>query len=600
MLSRVTAGDVLERVVQALADMRSPERLLTVLLTETLRMLDAQGAYMLWLSGDRLQLRASAGLVPPGREAGLAVGSGIEGWVAQQGEALAVANLARYTRSGPEDLGIVGALLAVPMRLRGNVVGVLAATRAMPGRFAESDRWWLTIFAELGAVALENDRLLDRERRRAREAELLAELASLPLEPLSEFAARLAASIAPVLDAERFEIWLADSSGRLRSLGAPAPAAAAPRPAATGAPPRYAVSHPEPSPPAEAPAGPLAALFKAGDSLLCNETQESPALVAELRSPALRSVLAVPLWVGEARRGLVWAGAARPGAFSPDDRAFLALVAGRVGLRLGTAELTQQQAQLARAEVEQQAKQDFLSVVSHELKTPVAVIKAYTEVLEGRAERAGASAEERDVLTRIGEQADRMLGLVEQFLDLQRIEAGLMPLEESRVDLVEMARRLTQATQVTTTKHRLRVEGNRPVVVHADRRRIEQVLQNLLDNAIKYSPRGGPIVVQVGWTTAPDGSRHARVSVRDQGIGISAESAKHVFERFYQAGGAPVRGHVGLGLGLYISREIIERHGGEMGIESEEGSGSTFWFTLPASGRPRVNGDRGAATRDRS
>src|SRR5918911_3922288 len=199
MLGRVTAGEVLERVVEALADMRSPERLLGIILTETLRMLDAQGAYMLWVTGDRLTLRASAGLLPPGREEGLALGEGPEGWVAREGEALAVANLARFSRAGSSELGLVGALLAVPMRLRGRVVGVLAATRSVPGRFAESDRWWLSIFAELAAVALENDHLLQRERRAAHEAELLARLAEVPTEPLVEYARRVTAGISELL-----------------------------------------------------------------------------------------------------------------------------------------------------------------------------------------------------------------------------------------------------------------------------------------------------------------------------------------------------------------------------------------------------------------
>ena len=111
--------------------------------------------------------------MPRAARLALPLGSGIEGWVAQQGEAIAVANPARYL-AAPAEPGQVGALLAVPMRLRGQVVGVMVATRAAAGRFAESDRWWLSIFAELAAVALENDRLLDRERRRAHEAEVLA------------------------------------------------------------------------------------------------------------------------------------------------------------------------------------------------------------------------------------------------------------------------------------------------------------------------------------------------------------------------------------------------------------------------------------------
>jgi signal transduction histidine kinase len=240
-------------------------------------------------------------------------------------------------------------------------------------------------------------------------------------------------------------------------------------------------------------------------------------------------------------------------------------------------------------------------------------------VLEGRAARGGGAAADQDVLARIGEQADRMLGLVEQFLDLQRIETGLMPLEQSRFDLADLARRLVQSTQVTTTAHQLSVAAARPVYVRADRRRIEQVLQNLLDNAIKYSPEGGPIVVRVASGPTPPAPLPLRegggsgvggagaplpsegrgaggvrslpgemaiVRVEDRGIGIGTETARRVFERFYQAGSVPVRGHVGLGLGLYISREIVTRHGGEMGVDSTVGQGSTFWFTLPLARPP--------------
>ncbi|HEY7063759.1 MAG TPA: GAF domain-containing sensor histidine kinase [Chloroflexota bacterium] len=646
MLSRVTAGDVLERVVQALADMRSAEQVLAVVLTEARRMLDAQGAYVLWLVGDRLVPRASAGLLPPGRDAGLPRGGGIEGWVVERGEAIAVANPARYLPVASPELGQVGSLLAVPMRLRGEVVGVLVATREAPGRFAESDRWWLSIFAEIAAVALENDRLLDRERRRAREAEVLAELATIPTEPLEEFAARLADGVGRLLGVERTGVLLADDGAGLRPLAGHVDLPSRPpslrgkeesadgaggvhrradsavsRVKDSGEATRGRGAHVRAAQPDAA--GPLAEVYRTGTSLLCNETRELPALVAELGTASLRSVLAVSLFVDGARRGVLWTGSGRPGAFTSEDQTFLGLVAARVGLRLGNAELAQRRAEVARAEVEQQAKQDFLSVVSHELKTPVAVIKAYTEVLEGRAARAGAAAADKDVLVRIGEQADRMLGLVEQFLDLQRIEAGLMPLEPSRFDLAELARRLAQATQVTTTAHQLRVEAPRPVYVRADHRRIEQVLQNLLDNAIKYSPDGGPIVVRVdaGPTTplAPVPLREggtdrssseppakgsgrqdnaesvqaaaakdevAVVRVTDRGVGISAGAAEHVFERFYQAGTAPVRGHVGLGLGLYISREIVTRHSGQMGVQSAESQGSTFWFTLPLARAP--------------
>jgi signal transduction histidine kinase len=130
------------------------------------------------------------------------------------------------------------------------------------------------------------------------------------------------------------------------------------------------------------------------------------------------------------------------------------------------------------------------------------------------------------------------------------------------------------------------------VHVRADRARVEQVLQNLLDNAIKYAPGGGSIVVRVGKAPADEEARPmALVSVSDQGIGMDAEARARAFERFYQAGTAPVQGHVGLGLGLYISREIVTRHGGRMWVESAGGDkGSTFYFTLPLA-RARSDGE---------
>ena len=140
-------------------------------------------------------LRASAGLVPAGARRRPAARRGIEGWVGGGGEATRRGEPGALHPDGLVRARAQGALLAVPMRLRGNVVGVLAATRAAPGRFAESDLWWLSIFAELGAVALENDTLLLRERRRTHEAEVLAELASLPTEPLGEFARHAADAV---------------------------------------------------------------------------------------------------------------------------------------------------------------------------------------------------------------------------------------------------------------------------------------------------------------------------------------------------------------------------------------------------------------------
>jgi signal transduction histidine kinase len=224
----------------------------------------------------------------------------------------------------------------------------------------------------------------------------LGELATIPTEPMAAFAARLAECVSRLLGVERTEALVADDDGGLRPLASLAPVSSATPEAGRQTPRGKGGRGNSASERASArraagqrASGPLAEVYRTATPLLCNDTRVLPALAVEVSTASLRSVLAVPLFVGEMQRGVVWAGTARPDAFTPEDETFLTLVAARVGLRLGTAELARRRAEIERAEVEQQAKQDFLSVVSHELKTPVAVIKAYTEVLEGR--RPGAA-----------------------------------------------------------------------------------------------------------------------------------------------------------------------------------------------------------------
>ena len=190
-------------------------------------------------------------------------------------------------------------------------------------------------------------------------------------------------------------------------------------------------------------------------------------------------------------------------------------------------------------------------------------------------------------MRRVEEQAVRMLGLIDDLLDLQRLETGLMSLEQSSVDLVDLATRTAEELRLTTS-HTITVRAEHTgsagtVVVPADRRRIVQVLTNLLQNAIRYSPTGGEIKVTVRRAPRPDGDGdQAILAVSDNGIGIAPTDLPHVFSRFYQvAGGRLHRGVRGLGIGLYIAREIVERHGGAIWVESAENEGSTFYVTLP-------------------
>jgi signal transduction histidine kinase len=221
-------------------------------------------------------------------------------------------------------------------------------------------------------------------------------------------------------------------------------------------------------------------------------------------------------------------------------------------------------------------KDEMLSMASHDLKTPATVIKVQAQRLK-RQFNTG-SAEEDDVqegLTMIADQADRLSKLLNLLLDLSRIESGRLELDRAPTDLRGIVISIARALQSTTEAHRIEVDAPAGVIGHWDARRIEEVVQNLLHNAVKYSPVGGRIQVRL---RAED--QDAVVTVRDSGIGLAPDEAPHVFERFYRGRG--IRRFEGAGLGLYICRAIVAAHGGHIWAESNgPDQGSTFGFRLP-------------------
>ena len=225
----------------------------------------------------------------------------------------------------------------------------------------------------------------------------------------------------------------------------------------------------------------------------------------------------------------------------------------------------------------EQQKDEFLGIASHELKTPVTSIKAYTQLLERRFRQAG---DERasDLLKKMGLQLNKLTGLIEDLLDITKIEGGKLLFHTSTFDFNELIGEIVEEMQRTTTRHTLVQQLSSSATFTGDRDRIGQVLTNLLANAIKYSPQAETVVVK---TVHKDGT--IITSVQDFGIGIPYEKQQHVFERFYRVDGETQLTYPGLGLGLYISAEFIKRHRGAVWVESEEGQGTTFSFSLPFS-----------------
>ncbi|HYH12681.1 MAG TPA: PAS domain S-box protein, partial [Thermomicrobiales bacterium] len=225
----------------------------------------------------------------------------------------------------------------------------------------------------------------------------------------------------------------------------------------------------------------------------------------------------------------------------------------------------------------QRLERDFLAMVTHDIRTPLTSIKGWLQILQRRSyfvER------DRRTLVRTLEQVEKISGLINDLADLVRIEAGQLQIHAVRVDLVSIVAEQIELVQEQTTQHTLRLDApGKPIEGRWDRQRIGQVLENLLTNAVKYTPQGGEIVTRV----RQDGSV-ARIQVIDPGIGIAPDHLPLLFERFYREGAT---GAGGLGLGLHITRMLVEAHGGTITAETEPGQGSTFTVTLPI--RPRTS-----------
>ncbi|MBI2864290.1 MAG: PAS domain S-box protein [Chloroflexi bacterium] len=229
----------------------------------------------------------------------------------------------------------------------------------------------------------------------------------------------------------------------------------------------------------------------------------------------------------------------------------------------------------ARKELEQ-LKDEFLSMVAHDLKTPLTSIKGYAQLLHRRALKNESRSDELQSLETIDSQSKRMLNMINRLLEITRIQMGRLELRLEPTDLRQLAERIVEQAQVTTERHKLLFQAEAKDVVGIwDSTYVEEVLGNLVDNAIKYSPQGGKIELKLQSVGG-----EACVSVRDQGPGIAKADQSRLFERYYRTARAR-QGAQGLGLGLYICRGLVEAHGGRIWVDSQEGMGSTFHFSLP-------------------
>jgi signal transduction histidine kinase len=289
-----------------------------------------------------------------------------------------------------------------------------------------------------------------------------------------------------------------------------------------------------------------------------------------------QSILAVPMIFKERAIGVLEAvNKLNNGLFSQHDVQVLSTLAAQAAVAIENARLVSalQEANVRLAELDR-LKSDFIAIASHELRTPLGLILGYASFLRDQAE--GSASEQLDVVL---DAATQLKSLIEDMVNLTHLEAGSAELDVRDFSLQEVILESIAAQQQFATTKSLQILQSlpqAPMRVPADREKIAIVLNNLLNNAIKFTPKGGRIQVAVRPMTGA-----VAVSVADTGIGIPKEEVEQIFDRFYQVESHLTRHEGGMGLGLSIARGMVELHGGRIWVESVEGRGSRFTFTLP-------------------
>jgi PAS domain S-box-containing protein len=315
---------------------------------------------------------------------------------------------------------------------------------------------------------------------------------------------------------------------------------------------------------------------QSGQPIVVGEVPDDPRLGMEAcRREGLRAFAGIPIKSKDRVLGALSVFNRDPRELSPQEVQLLTAIGHQVGVAVENAQLAEEAAGIEILRELNRLRSELIANVSHEVRTPLGLIKiSCTSLL---AEDVDFDREtRRKFLRSIDEETDRLEEIVDNLLDLSRIESGRLRLDLRPTDVGRLARKVMENMEAQATQHRLvHSFPPDPLVATIDSRRVEQILRNLLSNAIKYSPEGGTITVQ-----GCEDERHVIVQVSDQGVGIPAEDLERVFERFYRVENEATQSVRGVGLGLAVCRSIAEAHGGRIWVESTLGVGSTFYFTL--------------------
>jgi signal transduction histidine kinase len=462
-------------------------------------------------------------------------------------------------------------LLGVPLLRDGAAIGAIVIYRSKPGRFEDKHIQTLETFADQAVIAIENVRLFNEtedalEQQRA-SSEVLAAISSSISDAQPVFDKILEGCERVFVGKKMGGINLVDEDGSIRQ-------------AAYSGRGREDVARLFPIPAGEASAT-MTAILR-GTVVQFTDIDHDPDVPPRARAGwkamGIKSSLGAPmLWEGRGI-GAIFIGRDFAGPFSDKEIALIKTFADQAVIAIQNARLFREIEQKSRElEAASRHKSEFLANMSHELRTPLNAIIGFSEVLHERM-FGEINEKQAEYIGDILQSGQHLLSLINDILDLSKIEAGRMELELSNFNLPSTIEQTVMLVRERAVRRGItlgRTIDERLGSIHADERKVKQVLLNLLSNALKFTPEGGNIDVQAVVTEGI-----AEISVTDTGVGIAPEDQEAVFEEFRQVGTAS-KTVEGTGLGLAISRRFIELHGGRIWVTSEVGTGSTFAFTLP-------------------
>jgi PAS domain S-box-containing protein len=583
---------LLSRAGQAFNSTLDLDQVLTAVLEEVRRLLNVV-ACSVWLidpETDELVCQHASGprskIVRGWR---LAPGEGLVGWVACHGESLIVPDVRadeRHFKGIDHQTGLaLRSILSVPLRVKERVIGVLQVVDADADRFNAADLALLEPLAATAATAVENARLFEQARREIAERKRAEEALSRRNEDLMTLNAiattmgqsldlkhRLNAALDKVLEVIKMDAgWvqlLDEKDGGALSLIAHRGFS------------RATLSQPGTLNVVE---NLTAEVAHSKQPIVITESSNDARFDMGIQTDDTQlAIAATPIQSRDKVLGGLGILGHGPRELGSQEMQLLTAIGHQIGVAIENARLAEEAAETEILRKLNRLRSELIADLSHELRTPLGLIKIFCTTLL-REDVEPDRETQREFLGHIDEEAEKLEKIVDHLLDLSRLESGRLQLNKQPTDVSQLAQKVIAAMQTPGTQHRFVHDfPSEPLAATVDAERLEEVLRNLLSNAIRYSPEGGTITIY-----GRGDKRQLLIWVSDQGMGIPSQDLEKVFERFYRVDNEITQRVRGAGLGLAVCKGIVEAHGGRIWAESIPGVGSTFYLSLPTGDSPQ-------------